>query len=390
MTARHRFAFVLTLCALACLPPAGPAAARPATPAAAPAAVTAPPPDGQHDFDFNLGAWKTRVRRLQHPLSGSSTWVTYEGTHIVRKVWDGRANLGELELDGPAGQHVEGLALRLYSPRSHQWKVYFANSASGTTGVPLVGGFRHGRGEFIDQDDWNGRTILVRNVWSNITPTSCHSEQSFSADGGKTWEVNWIATDTRLPDGARPHRLPIEPQGPAAAGAPGGGAAAALATERDGQHDFDFDLGTWKIHMRRLRHPLTGSSEWFEMDGITDVQPIWGGRANLATVEGDAPGEPHLEILALRLYNPRTRQWSIRFAGSGSGTLSDVPAAGVFADGQGELLDSEPYAEERSIFVRFRIGPKDGSSSCHSEQAFSGDGGKTWETNWINDYEKVR
>jgi hypothetical protein len=51
---------------------------------------------------------------------------------------------------------------------------------------------------------------------------------------------------------------------------------------RDGQHDFDFDLGKWKTHSSRLRHPLTGSSEWVEMDGVTVVKPIWGGRANLA------------------------------------------------------------------------------------------------------------
>src|SRR5213593_3774704 len=102
--------------------------------------------DGQHDFDFEIGTWKTHLRRLTHPLTGSTTWVEYEGTTVVRKVWNGRANLVELEVDGPAG-HIEGLNLRLYNPQSHQWSLNFANSAGGTMGVPTIGEFKNGRGE---------------------------------------------------------------------------------------------------------------------------------------------------------------------------------------------------------------------------------------------------
>jgi len=105
----------------------------------------------------------------------------------------------ELEVDGPTG-HVEGLSLRLYNPQSHQWSLNFANSGGGTLSVPTIGEFKNGRGEFYDQEAFNGRTILVRNVWSDITPDSCHFEQAFSDDGGKTWELNWIATDTRIKD----------------------------------------------------------------------------------------------------------------------------------------------------------------------------------------------
>jgi hypothetical protein len=155
--------------------------------------------DGQHDFDFEMGEWKTHLRRLQHPLSGSTSWVEYEGTSVVRKVWNGRANLVELKVDGPAG-HIEGLSLRLYNPESRQWSLNFANISGGTVGQPTIGEFKNGRGEFFDQEPFNGRTILVRNVFSDITPTSCRFEQAFSDDGGKTWEVNWIAMDTRVND----------------------------------------------------------------------------------------------------------------------------------------------------------------------------------------------
>jgi hypothetical protein len=153
--------------------------------------------DGQHDFDFEIGNWKTHISRLQHPLTGSSTWVEYEGTSVVRKIWDGRANSVELEVDSPTG-HIEGLSLRLYNTVAHQWSLNFANSRGGTLGVPTIGEFKNGRGEFFDQEEFNGRMILVKNVWMNITANSCRFEQSFSDDGGKTWETNWIAVDTRM------------------------------------------------------------------------------------------------------------------------------------------------------------------------------------------------
>ena len=155
------------------------------------------PRDGEHDFDFEIGLWKTQLRRLSRPLSGSTTWVEYEGTSRVSKVLDGRANLVELKVTGPAGT-IEGLSLRLYNPESHQWSLNFANIRQGALTPPTIGEFKNGRGEFYNQDTLNGRSILVRFIISDITPTSCHFEQAFSADGGKTWEVNWIATDTRM------------------------------------------------------------------------------------------------------------------------------------------------------------------------------------------------
>jgi hypothetical protein len=152
--------------------------------------------DGQHDFDFNFGTWKTHIRRLQHPLTGSTTWTEMDGTVVVRKVWDGRAQLEEVEADGPNG-HFEDLALFLYNPESRQWSFSFANVKSGTLSQPSVGEFKNGRGEFFDQETFNGRMILVRIIWSDITPDSHRFEQSFSDDGGKSWEPNMIAMLTR-------------------------------------------------------------------------------------------------------------------------------------------------------------------------------------------------
>jgi hypothetical protein len=164
---------------------------------AEPASDVAAKRDGQHDFDFEVGIWKTHLKRLVHPLSGSTAWVELDGTTVVRRVWNGRANLAELETDAASG-HLQVLSLRLYDPQSRQWSLNTANAKSGALGVPTIGEFKDGRGEFFDQESFNGRTILVRNVWSDITADSCRFEQSFSDDGGKTWEVNWIAVDTRV------------------------------------------------------------------------------------------------------------------------------------------------------------------------------------------------
>jgi hypothetical protein len=154
-------------------------------------------PDGQHDFDFEVGNWKIHLKRMLHPLSGSKEWVEFDGTSVTRKVWDGRSQLEEFETNGATGK-VEGLTLRLYNPQSRQWSLYWANGKDGILGIPTVGEFKNGRGEFFDQEPINGRMVLVRFVWSEITPNSAHFEQSFSEDGGKSWEVNWITDQTRV------------------------------------------------------------------------------------------------------------------------------------------------------------------------------------------------
>jgi hypothetical protein len=123
--------------------------------------------------------------------------VEYDGTTVVRKVLDGRANLVELKVSGPTGT-LEGLSLRLYNPQSQQWSLNFANVNDGKLVQPSIGEFKHGRGEFYNQDNYNGRAIFVRFVITKVAADSYRFEQSFSDDGGKTWEVNWIAVDTRV------------------------------------------------------------------------------------------------------------------------------------------------------------------------------------------------
>lgn len=331
--------------------------------------------DGAHDFDFTIGTWKTHIRRLVHPLSGSHEWVTLDGRVVTRKLWKGKAQLEEIEADGPNG-HFEGVNLFLYNPQAHQWGLNWSSSDDGVLGVPTVGAFiRNGWAELYDQETINGRMILVRGIWSDIKATTHRFEQAYSDDGGKTWETNFIAEKTLE------NREPILLSSPVTT-VPQEPAGSKL---RDGSHDFDWDFGTWNMHIRRLRHPLTDSASWYEMNGVTTNSKVWGGKANIAEVEADGP-TGHLELLALRLYNPQAHQWTISFATSGVGVLS-VPCVGEFTNGIGEFMDQEAYGD-RTILVKFNIQSL-GEGKARSEQAFSNDHGKTWETNWVNEYTRV-
>ncbi|HEX7919012.1 MAG TPA: hypothetical protein VF454_06370, partial [Gemmatimonadales bacterium] len=171
MSLRCRWsARIVLLAGLLAIAPSGIAAQTPA-----------PAPDGAHDFDFELGTWRTTLRRLASPLSGSTTWIPYEGTTVVRPLLDGRFNTAELRVSGTSGQIV-GVALRLYDPAARQWSLNYATARGGTLTAPVFGSFRDGRGEFYGTDTIEGRLILVRFVISGITATSCHFEQAYSAD----------------------------------------------------------------------------------------------------------------------------------------------------------------------------------------------------------------
>jgi len=158
------------------------------------------------------------------------------------------------------------------------------------------------------------------------------------------------------------------------------------AGAHDGSHDFDFDFGTWKTHSSRLLHPLTGSQDWVQMDGVTVVTKVWNGRANLAEYRAAGPAGV-VELLALRVYNPNSHQWSINFATPNVGTLGAVPGVGEFRDGRVDFYDQEAI-NGRAVLVRFSIWDVT-AEEARSEQAFSGDGGKTWEVNWITRYTRV-
>jgi hypothetical protein len=316
--------------------------------------------DGQHDFDFQFGAWKVSVQRLLHPLGPHATWVRYEGTHVVEKVWGGKANLGVLELQGPGG-HVEGLSLRLYQPQAGQWSVIFINSSDGIAGNPSYGGFAHAVGRFYDQATIDGQAVYERTTTSDIQPNSYRDDIALSTDGGRHWKNVWIASYVRTASNPAVSSQPNE------------------SSTGGHQHDFDFEIGAWKAHVSRLRHPLTGSTAWVHYDGTSVVRGIWEGRANLGELDVSGPAG-RITGLSLRTFDPRSGQWYVSWANSADGVFTQ-PLIGAFSSGRGEFYDQEMF-NGKAIFTRFVFS----GISAHSfrlEQAYSDDGGVSWETNWI-------
>lgn len=347
----------LALSALGCLSSAS--AEEPAPPAR----------DGGRDFDFDVGTWKTHTLRLQRPLTGSTAWTEMDGHTVVRKVWDGRANLAELESDGPTG-HLSLISLRLYDPRARQWRLYFATPNVGILSTPMVGEFKDGRGEFTDQEPHDGRMIWVRFTFIAISPDSARSEQAFSDDGGKTWETNWVNQYTRVATV------------PEAAGA----SARRAGTAHAGSHDFDFNAGVWRTHIRRFADPLSGSSTSIELRGTVSVRKLWDGSAALEEIEADG-ANGHWEGLTLFLFNPKAGQWSQFFANSKTGTL-EPPLIGAFKAGRGELLAQDTVGG-RSILVR-AVWSEITPSAHRYEESYSDDSGRTWKPAFLANLTRER
>jgi hypothetical protein len=307
--------------------------------------------DGQHDFDFGEGTWHTHITRTPDPFAHPDVTVTLEGTVTSRKVWGGRAWLEEIEADGPKG-HWEAMTLFLYNPHTHQWSMNFLNSQAATLGAPLVGSFdTDDHAQLIQSDTFKDRAVLVRGVWTKINADSHEYGEQYSDDGGKTWKVAFLGHKTRIAASEAPRVAVVS-------------------------NEFDFEIGTFKSHSRRLIKP----NKWVETDGTTVVNRVWGGRANLAEVHINPPVGP-IDFLSLRWYNPTAHQWFLAFANAADGTLG-VPMAGVFNQGRVDFYDAEPI-DGRAMLVHFALW------NGGSEQAFSADAGQTWDVNYRTVYTRV-
>ena len=157
----------------------------------------------------------------------------------------------------------------------------------------------------------------------------------------------------------------------------------------DGQHDFDGLAGSWTIHLKKRLKPLTGSDEWIEFDGTVVCRQIWNGHGEVEEFNVDSPAHNiHIHGVAVRLYDPQTGQWRIYWANERNGAMDPAPQVGHFSGDRGEFY-SQDSLDGRPIFIRFAW-TNIGTARPHFEQAFSNDGGKTWEVNWITDQTRVQ
>jgi len=320
---------------------------------------------GLHDFDFLVGSWQVHHRRLAERLAGSHEWVEFDGTLEMRQLMNGFANVGDNVFDVPGGEY-RGVGFRAYDPQTGLWSSWWLDGRHPIDDLdpPVHGRFENGVGVFEADDTLRGKPVRVRVTWSHITPTSAHWEQAFSADGGKTWETNWVSEFSRADQPKR-----------------------AIAKNPKAPHDFDLRIGEWQAHNRRLKERLAGSREWEEFEGTQSLWQLMNGFANvddnlLRLPSGDYRGA------TLRAYDPKTGQWAIWWLDgrNPSGDLNP-PVRGRFEDGVGTLFADDTLRGKpiRMRFLWSHITP----TSAHWEQAFSADGGKTWETNWTTDFRRV-
>ena len=322
-------------------PPLGHAQVAPSTPDTA---------AGSHGFDFLLGDFRVH-HRVRRPDPGQP-WLEFDGTASQRALLGGGANVQEYVLNKPGGMSY-GAAIRAYDPKARQWAIWWIDGRYplGALDPPVVGGFDHGVGTFYSDGLVNGRPTRTRFIWSNITPTSARWEQAYSFDAGKTWETNWIMTFVREP---------------AVAG------------------DFDFLAGSWMVHHHYLTGRLQGSTEWIDFEGTSQFQPLLGGQGNVDRYWFTRNGKA-VEGVAFRLFDPATGRWTIYWADDQNPGVLQPPVVGAFKGETGEFFGEEELRGRR-IQVRYRW--KRGTAP-QWEQAFSGDGGKTWETNWIMSFTRA-
>ncbi|HEY7729713.1 MAG TPA: hypothetical protein VH950_02310 [Gaiellaceae bacterium] len=143
------------------------------------------------DFDFWLGRWHVRNRRLRERLAGCDDWEEFDATVAARPLLDGLGNEDEFRTDHDGG--FVGMSFRFFDPETRLWSIYWADSRrSGVLDPPVFGSFAGDAGVFEGSDTFDGRPILVRFTWSGVTTPTPRWEQAFSDDGGESWETNWV------------------------------------------------------------------------------------------------------------------------------------------------------------------------------------------------------
>lgn len=150
-----------------------------------------------HDWDWLMGSWTVKHRRLKARLAGSTEWQEFNGSSTV---WSTLASAGTIDdnvIEIPGGTY-RAVGIRAYDPKTSLWSIWWLDERHPTAIEPPVRGtFKDGVGTFMGDDTLNGKPIKVRFVWSKITANSAHWEQAFSPDGGATWEMNWAMDFTR-------------------------------------------------------------------------------------------------------------------------------------------------------------------------------------------------
>ena len=312
-----------------------------------------------HDWDWLVGIWDVWHRRLKARLAGSHDWEEFGGKSALWLALGGLGTVDDNIVDIPSGSY-RGLTIRAFDPATGLWSIWWLDGRNPRViDPPVRGDFDGENATFTGPDTYEGRPVTIRFRWLDIHSARPHWEQAMSADDGRTWEINWENFFTRTAPAATP--LPQYPERP---------------------RDFDFLVGTWSVRHRRLERRLAGSSDWQAFGGTLANWPVLGGQGNVGDNLLERP-EGAWRGIGLRTFDGSASEWLSWWLDGRSPAGFTPPLRGRFADGVGtfvgdDLLDDRPV-KTRVTWSRIT------SRSARWEQAMSGDGGATWETNWISD-----
>jgi len=361
-----------------CCIPAKAVAVSASSGASSPAAA-AQARDGSHDFDFLFGAsWLLHNRRLKAPLLSSHDWAKFDATDEARPLPGGLGNIDFYRSDYPRTGFI-GITVRLYDRAAGLWRIYWIDNlkSRGDVGEPNVGRWRGNVGIFDEQLTVEGKPAIDRYTWTRFgdhSKIAAHFEESLSLDGGKTWKpifANDLIRTAAVP--ASPGGTGGEMPPPAAAGV------------RDGSHDFDFEYGKWRMPNHRLVKRLAGSHDWADFVTCDEGMPLPGGIGDMDVLR--ASYWPNFVGVTLRTYDRQTGLWRLYwFDNRFSHGVIEPPVAGRFRGNVG-VFEGKDTFNGKPIIVRFTwtVDPKGSTVVAKWRQAFSTDGGKTWEVNWKNE-----
>ena len=159
--------------------------------------IKASPTSSSIDFDYLIGNWALKSRKLKSRLTNCTEWIEFESKVEMRQILDGNGNIDKYT-DTASGKPYEGVALRLFNSKTNLWSIYWADNNSGTLDPPVVGSFENKIGHFFGKDTFNGKKIIVVFRWDVRNPELPVWSQAFSADNGKTWEWNSINVSERI------------------------------------------------------------------------------------------------------------------------------------------------------------------------------------------------
>lgn len=311
---------------------------------------------GSHDFDFLHGHWRVHNSRLRQRLRGCTEWESFDATQYCQPLLGGLGNTDELR----HGAGPVGMSLRFFDLRASQWQIFWVDPRDGLLQPPVRGAFADGTGVFEGLDTHEGQPVRVRFTWSGTRSETPRWEQAFSADGGESWETNWVMRFTRT--GLAP---PVYEPLPAA------------------DHGFDFFFGCWRVRNHRLRQPAQPENGWENFEGLQICEPLLGGLANYDELR-DAQGLPL--GLSIHLFDLAAGRWTARWVSARDG-LPQPPLVGGFAGGGG-MFEGLDTAGGQPVRLRHTWSGLD-TPEPRWEQARSADAGRSWTTDWTMDYSRA-